>query len=104
MDIKKGIDLWSEMFYQAKKMMSVQHPVAHMYRLSDKARKLYLDLADAFGLDIPIPVSGIAENVPLFKHDYDYEEALDELNHHGLILRLNNSTIKVLDFGKKGIA
>jgi hypothetical protein len=103
-DIKSVIDLWSEMFYQAKKMISSQHPVAHMYRLSDKARKLYLDLTDAFGLDIPIPVFSIAENVPLFKHAHDYEEALDELNHHGLIIRLNNNTIKVLDFGKKSIS
>jgi hypothetical protein len=104
MDIKSGIDLWSEMFYQAKKMMSVQHPVARMYRLSDNARKLYLDLTDAFGLDNPIPVSDIAKNVSLFKNTHDYDEALDDLNHHGLIIRLNNSTIKVLDFGKKGIS
>ena len=103
MDIKKGIDLWSEMFYQAKKIMSVQHPVAHMYRLSDKARKLYLDLADAFGLDIPITVSDIARNVPIFSNALDYKEALDDLNHHGIIIRLNNRTIKVLDFGKKSI-
>jgi hypothetical protein len=103
-DIKKGIELWSEMFYQAKKMLSVQHPVAHMYRMSDNARKLYLDLIDAFGLDIPIPVSAIAENVPLFKNSRDCDETLDELNHHGLILRLNNRSIKVLDFGNKSIS
>lgn len=100
-DIKRGIDLWSEMFYQAKKLMSAEHPVAQMYRLSDKARTLYLDLTDVFGHDTPVLVSDIASNIPVFKNPDDYEEALDELNHHGLLIRLNNRTIKVLDFGKK---
>lgn len=103
-DIRRGIDLWSEMFYQAKKLMSAEHPVARMYRLSDKARTLYLDLTDAFGHDTPIPVSAIAGYIPIFKNPDDYEEALDELNHHGLIIRLNTRTIKVLDFGKKSIS
>jgi len=102
-DIKRGIDLWSEMFYQAKKMMSAEHPVAHMYRLSDKARTLYLDLTDAFGHDTPIPVTDIASNIPIFNNADDYEKALDELNHQGLIIRLNNRIIKVLDFGKKSV-
>jgi hypothetical protein len=102
-DIKRGIDLWSEMFYHAKKLMSAEHPVARMYRLSDKARTLYLDMTDTFGHDTPIPVLEIAKNIPIFKNTDDYEEALDELNRNGLLIRLNNKIIKVLDFGKKSV-
>ncbi len=100
-DIKKGVDLWSDMFYRAKKIVSTQHPVAQLYRLSDAARRLYVDLNDVYGIENPIMVAEIPAHIPRAKNPYGYEEALDDLNRQGLVIRLNHSTIKLLDFGKQ---
>ena len=41
-DINEVVDLWADMFYRAKKMVSTQHEVSRLYnRLDDKARRLY---------------------------------------------------------------
>jgi hypothetical protein len=100
-DIKKGVNLWSDMFYRAKKIVSTQHPVAQLYRLSDAARRLYVDLNDVYGIENPIMVAEIPVNITGAKTPGVYEEALDDLNRQGLIIRLNRSTIKLLDFGKQ---
>jgi len=100
-DIRKGVDLWSDMFYRAKKIVSTQHPVSQLYRLSDAARRLYVDLNDLYGIENPIMVAEIPVHISGGKNPYHYEEALDDLNRQGLIIRLNHSTIKLLDFGKQ---
>jgi len=100
-DLKNGIDLWSDMFYRARKIVSTQHPVAHLFRLNDIARKLYVDLNDVFGIENPIMIAEIPTHLPTLKDRYHYEEALDDLNRQGLVIRLNNNTIKLLDFGKE---
>jgi hypothetical protein len=100
-DIRKGVNLWSDMFYRAKKMVSTQHPVSQLYRLSDAARRLYVDLNDAYGIENPIMVAEIPSSIQSAKHPGLYEEALEDLNRQGLIIRMNRSTIKLLDFGKQ---
>jgi hypothetical protein len=103
-DIEKGISLWSDMFYRAKKMVSTQHPVTQLYRLSDEARRLYIDLNDVYGIENPIMVSEIPAHVSSVKNLHDYEYALDDLNRQGLLIRLNHRTIKLLDFGRQCIS
>lgn len=100
-DIKKGVNLWSDMFYRAKKIVSTQHPVARLYRLNDAARRLYVDLNDLYGIENPIPVAEIPTTIQTAKTPEVYEEALEDLNRQGLIIRMNRSTIKLLDFGKQ---
>lgn len=100
-DIKKGVDLWSDMFFRAKKIVSTQHPVSRLYRLSDAARRLYVDLNDIYGIENPIMVAEIPAHISGVKDSYGYKEALDDLNRQGLVIRLNHSTIKLLDFGKQ---
>jgi hypothetical protein len=100
-DIRKGVDLWSDMFYRAKKIVSTRHPVAQLYRLSDAARRLYVNLNDTYGIENPIPVAEIPASVQGTKAPWAYEEALEDLNRQGLIIRMDRRTIKLLDFGKR---
>ena len=100
-DIKKGVNLWSDMFYRAKKIVSNQHPVSQLYRLSDAARRLYVNLNDIYGIENPIMVAEIPVNIAGAKTPGVYEEALEDLNRQGLLIRMNRSTIKLLDFGKQ---
>lgn len=100
-DIQKSVEMWSDMFYRAKKTVSTEHPVSRLYRLSDNARKLYIDLYDLFGIDIPISITDVMKEICIFRNEWDYDEALDDLNRQGLIIRLNHERIKLLDFGKK---
>ena len=100
-DIRKGVNLWSDMFYRAKKIISTQHPVSQLYRLSDAARRLYVDLNDVYGIENPIMVVEIPAHIAGAKNPGVYEEAMEDLNRQGLIIRLNHSTIKLLDFGKQ---
>jgi hypothetical protein len=103
-DVQKSVDIWSDMFYRAKKAISTEHPVSQLYRLSDKARKLYIDLHDVFGVDKPILIPDIAKHIHIFPNHDDYEVALDDLNRQGLIIRMDRRKIKLLDFGKKCLA
>ena len=100
-DIRKSVDLWSDMFYRAKKIVSTQHPVSQLYRLSDAARRLYVDLNDVYGIENPIMVAEIPVTITGAKTPGVYEEALEDLNQQGLLIRMNRSTIKLLDFGKQ---
>jgi hypothetical protein len=89
------------MFYRAKKIVSTQHPVSQLYRLSDAARRLYVNLNDIYGIENPIMVAEIPVNIAGAKTPGVYEEALEDLNRQGLLIRMNRSTIKLLDFGKQ---
>lgn len=100
-DIKKGVNLWSDMFYRAKKIVSTQHPVAQLYRLSDAARRLYVDLNDVYGIENPIMVAEIPAHIRGAKKPDIFEEALEDLNRQSLVYRVNHSTIKLLYFGKQ---
>ncbi|MDD1710335.1 MAG: hypothetical protein LUQ37_05440 [Methanoregulaceae archaeon] len=96
-DITEAIDLWSDMYYRAKKVVSTQYDVARLYRLDDRSRKLYLDLVDSFGLEIPIPLQEVRSHITSFKNKEDFEEALDTLNRFGLLIMPRKDSIKILD-------
>lgn len=92
-DVTQAVDLWSDMYYRAKKVVSTQYHVC----LDDNARKLYLDLVDAYGLEIPIPLEEARKQIPSFRSEGDFEEALDTLNRYGLLTKPRHDSIKMLD-------
>jgi hypothetical protein len=97
MDVTGAVDLWSDMYYRAKKVVGTQYEVSRLYRLDDRSRKLYLDLVDSFGLEIPIPLQEVRSQITSFKHEGDFEEALDILNQYGLLIKPGRDSIKILD-------
>ena len=94
-DITEGVDLWSEMFKHAKKMASTQINPHDLYKLSEKARKVYIDLHETFGIDVAIDKENFKKNSTLFA--WDLEEALRELDIKGAIYCPDNQHIKLLD-------
>ena len=94
-DIEEAVDLWSKMFYLAKQAVSTPLPVAKLYKLGDNERKLYIELTDIFGADVSIPEPEAIKNTSLSKLDYD--EAIKNLNIYGLIIKMPNKHIKVLE-------
>jgi len=96
-DVTGAVDLWSDMYYRAKKVVSTQYEVSRLYRLDDRSRKLYLDLVDSFGLEIPIPLQEVRSQITSFKNEGDFEEALDILNRYGLLIKPGHDSIKILD-------
>lgn len=96
-DVTGAVDLWSDMYYRAKKVVSTQYEVSRLYRLDDRSRKLYLDLVDSFGLEIPIPLQEVRSQITSFKNEGDFEEALDTLNRYGLLIKPGHDSIKILD-------
>jgi hypothetical protein len=94
-DIEEAVDLWSKMFYLAKKAVSTPLPVAKLYKLGDNERKLYIELTDIFGADVSIPEPEAIKNTSLSELDYD--EAIKNLNIYGLIIKMPNKHIKVLE-------
>jgi hypothetical protein len=97
-DVTEIVDLWSDMFFAAKKAVSTQFPISKLYKLSDNARKLYIELDDTFGTDILIEKKEAIKITSLF--EWSFNEALCELNNHGLLIKPNPQQIKLLDFGK----
>lgn len=96
-DVTQAVDLWSDMYYQAKRVVSTQYPVSQLYRLDDNARKLYLNLVESYGLETPIPLNEVREQRALFRNDWDFEEAINTLNRYGLLTRPGHDSIKILD-------
>lgn len=96
-DVTQAVDLWSDMYYRAKKVVSSQYHVAQLYRLDDNARKLFLDLVDAYGLEIPIPLEEVRKQLPAFRSEWDFDEALNTLHRHGLLTKPRHDSIKILD-------
>ncbi len=74
-----------------------QYHVSQLYRVDDTARKLYLDLVDAYGLEISIPLEEVRKQIPSFRSEGDFEEALDTLNRYGLLTKPRHDRIKILD-------
>jgi len=95
-DITRGVDLWSDMFYHAKKVASTQLDISKLYSLSDNAKQLYIDLNLAYGVDVLIDNEDAKKNSKL--HEWDLEEALMELDLKGAIFYPDNQHIKILDF------
>jgi hypothetical protein len=96
-DVTEAVDLWSDMYYRAKKVVSTQYSVSRLYRLDDKSRKLYIELVDSYGLEIPIPLNEVRKQITSFRNESDFEEALDTLNRHGLLIKPGHGSIKILD-------
>ena len=96
-DVTQAVDLWSDMYYRAKKVVSTQYEVSRLYRLDDRSRKLYLDLVDSYGLEIPIPLQEVRRQITSFRNEWDFEEALDTLNRYGLLIKPEHDWIKILD-------
>lgn len=95
-DIIKCVDLWSDMFFYAKKAASTQLTTQELYKLSGNARKLYIDLNENFGIDILVDRECVKENSNL--SEWDLEEALRELDLKGAIYCPDMRHIKLLDF------
>ncbi len=93
--IREAVDIWSNMFYLAKQAVSTQLPVAKLYELGDNERKLYAELTDIFGADVSIPEPEAIKNASL--SELDYAEAIKNLNIHGLIIKMPNKHIKVIE-------
>jgi len=96
-DVNQAVEVWSDMYYRAKKVVSTQYEVSRLYRLDDKSRKLYFDLVDAYALEIPIPLSEVRKQITSFRNDWDLDEALDTLNRNGLLVKPGQDSIKILD-------
>lgn len=96
-DVTQAIDLWSDMYYRAKRVVSTQYKVSQLYRLDDKSRKLYLDLVDSYGLEIPIPIDEVRKQITSFRNERDFDAALDTLNRNGLLIKPGHDRIKILD-------
>jgi hypothetical protein len=96
-DVTCAVDLWSDMYYRAKKVVSTQYEVSRLYRLDDRSRRLYLDLVDSYGLEIPIPLQEVRRQITSFRNEWDFEEALDTLNRYGLLIKPEHDSIKILD-------
>ncbi len=94
-DINNSFVLWSEMFEHSKKIVSTQLPISKLIRLSDNAKKLYIDINDAFGTDELINKVYIMKISNLY--DWEIEDAIRELNLSGAIIRPNNNHIKLLE-------
>ncbi len=96
-DVTEAVNLWSDMYFRAKKVVSTQYEVSRLYRLDDRSRKLYIDLVDSFGLETPIPLQEVRSQITSFRNDGDFEEALDTLNRYGLLIKPGQDSIKILD-------
>jgi hypothetical protein len=96
-DVTRAVDLWSDMYYRAKRVVSTQYDVSRLYRLDDSSRKLYLDLIDAFALETPIPVQEVRDQLASSRDDSNFDEALDTLNRNGLLIKPVRNVIKILD-------
>jgi hypothetical protein len=96
-DVRRAVDLWSDMYYRAKRAMSTQYEVSRLYRLDDASRKLYLSLTEAFALETPISIQEVREHVTSVKDVHEFDEALDTLNRNGLLIRPGHNVIKILD-------
>ncbi len=94
-DITEGVDLWSEMFKRAKQMASIQINPRDLYRLSENARKTYIDLHEIFGIDMPIEKVNLKNILKI--SEWDLEEALRELDIKGATYSPDNQHIKLLD-------
>lgn len=93
--VEEAVDLWSDMFYLTKQAVSTPLPVAKFYKLGDNERKLYAELIDIFGADVSIPEPEAIKNTSL--SELDYAEAIKNLNIYGLIIKMPNKHIKVLE-------
>lgn len=95
-DIMRGVVLWSDMFYHAKKAASTQLDISKLYSLSGNARQLYIDLNHAHGVDISIDIKEAKKSSKL--REWDIEDALTELRQKGAVYCSDNQHIKILDF------
>jgi len=96
-DVTAAVDVWSDMFYRAKRVVTDQYEVSRLYRLDDASRRLYLDLVASFELEQAIPLSDVREQITYFKTPESFDEALSILNQQGLLLKPGPGTIKILD-------
>jgi uroporphyrinogen-III decarboxylase len=95
-NITEGVDLWFEMFKNAKKMASTQFSPNDLYKLNVNARMLYITLNDAFGLDVKINKEDIKKNTKL--SEWDLDQALQELQIKGALYCPGNQCYVLLDF------
>lgn len=94
-NITEGVDLWSEMFKHAKKMASTQLNPHDLYKLSENARKTYIDLHEIFGIDVPIDKENLKEMLKI--SEWDLGDVLQELDIKGAIYCPDHQHIKLLD-------
>lgn len=95
-NITEGVDLWFEMFKNAKKMESTQFSPNDLYKLNENSRMLYINLNDAFGLDVKINKEDIKKNTKL--SEWDLDQTLQELQIKGALYCPGNQCYVLLDF------
>ncbi len=95
-NITEGVDLWFEMFKNAKRIASTPLSPNDLYKLTNNARKLYIDLNDVFGTDVKINEEDIKKNIKL--SELDLEQALQELSLKGALYSPRNKCFELLDF------
>ena len=95
-DIIECVDLWSEMFKRAKKISSTQLNPNDFYKLSENARKIYIELHEIFGIDVVIDKEDLKKVLKI--PEWDLEETLQELNLKGAIFSPDNEHIKILAY------
>jgi len=96
-EIEMVVDLWENMLYRARKVMSTPTKISTFYELGDAARKLYLALLDAYPADTLIPLMEFDAFKKVFKHYDEFEEAKRILNHHGFIIVRCTGDVEILD-------
>jgi hypothetical protein len=91
-------NLWIDLVTKASKVMNTAHPIAQLYgRLNDDSRRLYFELKNRFGYDVPIPRVDVEELRSIFKHEDQFDEALARLNNNGLLIFPRPDTVRLLD-------
>ena len=95
-DAIECVDLWGEMFKKAKKITSTQLDSNNIYKLSENARKVYIDLHEIFGKDVMINRENLATRLKI--PEWDLEDILLELNQKGAIFSPSMKQIKILDY------
>jgi hypothetical protein len=95
-DAIECVDLWGEMFKKAKKITSTQLDSKNIYKLSENARKVYIDLHEIFGKDVMINRENLATRLKI--SEWDLEDILLELNQKGAIFSPGIKQIRILDY------
>ncbi len=96
-DVHEAVDLWGNMYWLSTKILRVgdQLDLNRFYQLSADAKKLYYELIDFFGIDIAVPLSEARQTIPIPKDRF--EDAFEELNMKGVVVKYPSGRIKVLD-------
>jgi hypothetical protein len=92
-DVKSVVDLWLDMHWKATKIYTSPLKVARRYELTGDARKLYVEMQEAYGQEYWISMQEAMAKTTL--HPEEFLAALDSLVFSGFAMR-NPNAVKML--------